>query len=86
MSDRSSSYMREQRSYSIAVVASFAVFALVWTVCLVALGFWYGLVAGWIPAIALAMGMFYLAQIPWGLAGLGAFGALALLILYAAAD
>lgn len=85
MAERSSSYVREQRILSIAVVASVAVFALVWTVCLLVLGFWYGLAAGWIPALALAMGMFYLAQIPWGLAGLGALSAISLLILYAAA-
>lgn len=86
MSSRSSSYIREQRSFSIAVVAAVAVFAVVWTICLLALGFWYGLVAGWIPALALALGMFYLAQIPWGLAGLGALSAISFLILYAAAD
>jgi hypothetical protein len=64
------SYAREQRSLAIAVVAAGGVLVLVWGVTLLTLGFWIGLVAGWIPAVACALAVFYLAQSSW-VAGIG---------------
>jgi hypothetical protein len=77
---RESSYAREQRSLAIAVVAAGGVLALVWAVTILALGFWVGLVAGWIPAIACALVTFYLAQSSW-VAGIGLAAVVSVLAL-----